>query len=249
MIPPRRPLAFAPFLAAGALHVVLLVLEGLGVDVGWWATGSKGLLMPALLFAFLAGGAALSRGRAGPRPREAVALVCSALVLSWLGDISLSVTDGPGFLVGLGFFLLAHLAWIATFVRVLGVRRPPPASLVYLLWLVVFVVLLAPHTGVLLVPVTLYGAVLATVAALGLGAGRRVAWGSALFLVSDSLLGLHTFYPGFSPWQIDAVIMAGYLAGQGLMVLGVLRRLTATDDPTTRDPTTDDATTDEGTPR
>jgi len=216
----RRPLAAAPFVAVGALHIVLLALEGGGVDAGLWATGTKGLLMPALLLAFLV--AHSGRRPAATGGRTAVVLVGSALLLSWLGDISLSVTDGTGFLVGLGFFLLAHVAWITTFVRVLGVRRPPRAAVVYLVWLVVFVVLLAPHTGVLLAPVALYGAVLALVAALGLGAGRRVAWGSALFLASDSLLGLHTFYPGFSPWQIDAIIMTGYLAGQGLMVLGVL---------------------------
>jgi len=228
MSPFRRSLAFAPFIVVGALHIVLLLLEGVGIDVGWWGTATKGLLMPALLLAFLVGSASAAGDRATRSTRTAVVFVGSALVLSWLGDVSLSVTDGAGFLVGLGFFLLAHLAWITAFVRVLGVRRPPRAAAVYLVWLVVFVLLLAPHTSALLVPVALYGGVLALVAALGLGAGGRVAWGSALFLASDSLLGLHTFYPGFSPWQIDAVIMTGYLAGQALMVLGVLRHLAGT---------------------
>ena len=227
---PMNPIARAaavPFLLVGVLHITLLVLEGAGTDVGGWATLSKGLLMPALLLAFLV---AVLQGGGAPRPREArvplgPVLVSVALGFSWLGDISLSVTEGAGFLLGLVFFLVAHLAWISAFVLVLRVRRPPRAGLVYLLWLVAFVALLAPHTGVLLVPVALYGAVLALVAALGLGAGRWVAWGSALFLVSDSLLGLHTFYPGFSPWQIDAIIMTGYLAGQALMAFGVLKRL------------------------
>ena len=216
----RGRLAAAPFLVVGAMHIVLLVLEGDGVEVGPWATVTKGILMPALLLAFLV--ARVPRRPAVVGERTTGVLVSCALAFSWLGDISLSVTNGTGFLIGLGFFLVAHLAWITTFVRVLGVRRPPRAAVVYLVWLVVFVVLLAPHTGALLAPVALYGAVLALVAALGLGAGRAVAWGSALFLASDSLLGLHTFYPGFSPWQIDAIIMTGYLAGQGLMVLGVL---------------------------
>ena len=238
MTPHGRALAAAPFLAVGALHIVLLALEGAGVEVGPWATATKGLLMPALLLAFLLARAARRHAVVGDGAvvgdRAAVVLVGAALVLSWLGDISLSVTDGAGFLIGLGFFLVAHLAWITTFVRVLGVRRPPRAAVVYLVWLLVFVVLLAPHTGVLLAPVALYGAVLALVAALGLGAGRRVAWGSALFLASDSLLGLHTFYPGFSPWQIDAIIMTGYLAGQGLMVLGVLHHHPNPTEETTR---------------
>jgi uncharacterized membrane protein YhhN len=212
-----RRAAWAPFLLVGSAHLLLLVLDGFDVSTGDAVSVSKALLMPALLLAFLAG-CPLS-----PRALAPALLGSLALFFSWLGDISLSVTDGPGFLIGLGFFLLAHLAWITVFVRVLRVRRPPRAAVVYLVWLVVFVALLAPHTGVLLGPVALYGAVLAGVAALGLGAGRTAAWGSALFLASDSLLGLHTFYPGFSPWQIDAVIMAGYLAGQGLIVLGVLR--------------------------
>ena len=54
------------------------------------------------------------------------------------------------------------------------------------------------------------------------------------FFASDSLLGLHTFYPGFSLWQIDAIIMTGYLAGQALMVLGVLHHLAAVGGTTTR---------------
>jgi len=233
MRPSARAIAAVPFLALALLHVVLLLLEGAGVGVGDWATITKGLLMPALLLAFLIGWLALradgpvAPAAAGADRMIGPALVVWALAFSWLGDISLSVTEGAGFLLGLGFFLVAHVAWITAFVRVLGVRHPPRAALVYLLWLVVFVALLAPHTSALLFPVALYGAVLALVAALGLGGNRFTAWGSALFLVSDSLLGLHTFYPGFSPWQIDAVIMSGYLAGQALMAVGVLRHLAA----------------------
>jgi uncharacterized membrane protein YhhN len=231
--PTMRTIAAVPFLLLAAAHIVLLLLEGSGASVGGWATITKGLLMPALLLAFLLGWFAVRAGAprrpAGPDSARVIgpALVVWALVFSWLGDISLSVTEGAGFLLGLGFFLVAHLAWITVFVRVLGVRRPPRPALVYLLWLVVFVVLLAPHTSALLFPVALYGAVLALVAAFGLGGNRFTAWGSALFLVSDSLLGLHTFYPGFSLWQIDAVIMSGYLAGQALMAVGVLRHLAA----------------------
>jgi uncharacterized membrane protein YhhN len=212
--------AFVPFVVVAIAHLVLLVLAdgplgAAGVPAAAALAGAtKPLLMPALLLALLI---ASPQRRSGP-----VAVGATALVLSWIGDISLGTPDGPGFLVGLVFFLLAHVAWIVLISRFLLVRRPPVAGLAYALWWIVFVVLLAPHTGPLLVPVAVYGLVLATVAALALGSSPVVAAGAGLFVVSDSLLGLHVFVPGLPTWQTDAAIMLAYLAAQGLIVLGTV---------------------------
>lgn len=105
-------------------------------------------------------------------------------------------------------------------------RRLPPAwALIYLLWYAVFLALLGPHAGALLAPVALYGLVLAAMAATAAWHGRLVAIGGALFVLSDSVLGLGRFLPGYDFPLHDLVIMTSYLAAQGLIAAGVLRIL------------------------
>ncbi|MCC6855451.1 MAG: lysoplasmalogenase, partial [Microbacteriaceae bacterium] len=98
----RRLWAFVPFLVVGVIHLAALFL---GMEP--LSSPTKYFLMPALLVGFLI---------ALPRRRTELALVGSAaIVLSWLGDVLLSAPGDLGFLIGLGFFLLAHLAYIAQF--------------------------------------------------------------------------------------------------------------------------------------
>ena len=84
-------------------------------------------------------------------------------------------------------------------------------------------VVLAPHLGSLLIPVAVYGLVLCAMGSLALHCNRWIALGGALFVISDTLLGLHNFLPGFALWQIDFLIMLSYLAAQALFAFGVLR--------------------------
>ena len=56
-----------------------------------------------------------------------------------------------------------------------------------------------------------------------LGANRIVAVGALVFFVSDTLLGFKMFWPGFSLWQADFLIMLAYITGQGLIALGSVR--------------------------
>jgi uncharacterized membrane protein YhhN len=202
--------AFAPFLVIGVIHLAALFL---GIEP--LSGPTKYFLMPALLLGFLI---------ALPRRRTELALVGSAaIVLSWLGDVLLASPGDLGFLIGLGFFLLAHLAYIAQFTRSLRLRRVPLIALVYVPWWVVLLIALTPHAGALVVPVALYGAVLAVSAATALGANRTVAVGALIFFVSDTLLGFKMFWPGFSLWQADFLIMLAYITGQGLIALGSVR--------------------------
>lgn len=206
-------LPFLPYIVVGILH---LVSQLFGIDALTAIT--KPLLMPALLVALL---------WALPRRRGEVALLASlAILFGWLGDVSL-MDAGPGFLIGLGFFLLGHLAYLTLFWRRMRVRaRPRWWAAVYLVWWVGLVGILAPHAGAMLAPLALYGLVLGALAAVGSACDRWIAIGSAAFLVSDSLLGFRLFLPGFHPWQIDFLIMLTYLAGQGLMVAGIVRTVT-----------------------
>jgi len=215
----QRILFIVPFGLVSVIHLVALFLAESGRPIGDLAGFSKLLLMPSLLVAFL--GVLL----AGPLSQTVsrIALLGSLGILcSFFGDAFIASPGDLGFLMGLGCFLLAHVAYLVLISRELRVRRVPRGALAYGVWWLAFVAILAPHAGVLLVPIAVYGLVLGAVAVVALAANRFVAVGAAVFLVSDSLLGLHMFLPGFEFWQIDVLIMVTYLGGQGLIAWGAL---------------------------
>ncbi|WP_157421638.1 lysoplasmalogenase [Agromyces sp. Leaf222] len=219
-------MTFTPYLVLCAVHLLLLET---GPD--WSVTATKALLMPLLAL-----GVVLAARRSALRVPW---LLLLAIGLSWAGDVALSF---PGmFVVGLGAFLLAHVAYITVFLRMPGRRspggrrRPPLWTLVYAAWFVGFVALLGPHTGGLLVPVALYGLVLGLMATFAASHGRIMAVGGALFVASDSVLGLGRFLPGYEFALHDVTVMATYLAAQLLISIGVLAALRASA-PSSREP-------------
>ena len=123
--------------------------------------------------------------------------VVAGLGLSLVGDVALMLPV-DAFAVGLGAFLLAHLAYIASFRRRSRARAVVAAGMVYalvatgLLW-----VLLPRVPAPLQGPVLVYVAVLVGMAAFAFGAqgsaGRRLALGGALFVFSDSLIAWDRF--------------------------------------------------------
>ncbi|GAA1802212.1 lysoplasmalogenase [Agromyces neolithicus] len=206
---------FLPYLGLSLVQLVVLY-----TGPAWAVPTSKALLMPLLAAAVL-----LAVGR--PRPSQAWLLV-TALAGSWVGDVLLSF---PGFFVpGLLAFLAAHVAFIVLFLRLpvqSGRRRLPAGALVYVAWYAGFLALLGPHLGALLVPVAVYGAVLGSMAALAGGRGGPIAVGGAFFVVSDSVLALGRFLPGYEFALHDLVVMSTYLAAQGLIAWGVVSGLRA----------------------
>jgi uncharacterized membrane protein YhhN len=206
----RTVTMFAPYLFVSVIHLVALATGATAI-----ADFTKPVLMVLLFVAFLF---------SLPQVRGEVAVLGSlGILLSWLGDTTLSSPDGIGFLVGLGFFLLAHVAYVILFLHKLRMRRFRPLAFVYVAWLIALVVVLAPYLGSLLIPVAVYGLVLCTMGALALHCNRWIAAGGALFVISDSILGLNNFLPGFELWQTDFLIMFSYLAAQGFIAFGVLR--------------------------
>ncbi|WP_353828878.1 lysoplasmalogenase [Agromyces sp. SYSU T0242] len=205
-------LAFAPYAALGLVHLAAL---GLGSPAA--VTASKLLLMPALAAAVLF---------ARP-PRGAVAgLLFAAIALSWGGDALLTAPGDGWFVAGLCSFLAAHVAYVLLFLRLPpGRRRLPWWTAVYVAWFAGFLALLAPGLGALAAPVVVYGVVLGTMAALAGGVGGAVAFGGACFVVSDSVLALGRFLPGYEFAAHDLVVMSTYLVAQGLIAWGVLRRV------------------------
>ncbi len=180
---------------------------------------TKPLLMPTLMSRLLAGGHGAPRSVPG---RGALA----GLALSTVGDIALLKEDDRSFVTGLSAFLTAHLAYTAAFLswsQRFSVRRTLPAVLVA----GVVVPSLAQKAGRMAVPAALYGTVISGMLAAALQldrhtpSGRRIATGAALFVLSDSLIGLRRFVlsdrrsPG-----LDATVMATYTAGQWLIATG-----------------------------
>lgn len=200
---------FVVYAGVVVLHLGILAF---GFDAA--AAPTKAALMPALLLALLV---------AVPRLRSEVALWAGlGVVFSWGGDVLLASPGDIGFLLGLGCFLLAHVSFLVLYLRPLRRRRIPWWGLVFAVWWAVLIIVLLPHAGALAVPLIVYGAVLCGAAAVALGTTPMVAAGATVFLLSDTLLALRMFVPGFSFVQQDAVIMLFYTAGEGLIVAGAV---------------------------
>ncbi|AYF98980.1 lysoplasmalogenase family protein [Protaetiibacter intestinalis] len=203
--------AFAPFLAVSAFHLAVKLAGLVELD-----RATKGLTVPALI---LGVGIVLLIGRLW-LPLPVLLTLLAGLVLSWIGDITL--TD---FVVGLSFFLAAHVAYMALFL--VGFRRRPSWwSLGLLAWYAGLLVALVPSLGELTGIVAAYGAALALMAALSTRGNLFTMLGGTLFVASDSLLAFRLFTPLFQTPPEDTLIMGLYLAAQLCIVLGALRLAT-----------------------
>lgn len=211
MLPLLRPVpALTPYALLTIVHLTAIALGAGGV-----VAATKPLLMPALLLGLVLG---------LPVRRSRLLLWGAlALVFSWLGDVLLQNPGDIGFLLGMGAFGLAHVAYLALYLWPLRTRRVPWwGILLGVLWWAGMVGLLAPHLGGLLVPVALYGLVLGAAAVCALATRPIVAVGAVVFLVSDTLLALDRFLPGFAFPATDVAIMLTYCLGQGLIIAGVI---------------------------
>lgn len=207
----RKLLPFVPYAVVGLVHLGTLVAgEGTGSSV------TKLLIMPALLVAVL--------WALRLRVSDLLVFATLGILFSWAGDGLLETPGDVGFLLGLGGFLLAHLAYLVLFLRPLRERRIPWFAAAYALWWVVLVLYLSPHIGSLLVPVAVYGLALAASSAAALGTNRHAALGALVFLASDTILAFKLFLPGWDFYPVDVIIMSLYIAGQGLIAYGAASR-------------------------
>ncbi|WP_392545034.1 lysoplasmalogenase [Oryzobacter telluris] len=217
-VPRHRPL---PWTAAATLAVVTVLHLGAQLAGGEpVADGTQVLLMPLLA-------AAVWTATSAPRPRL-VRLTLVALGLSWLGDSLPRLAEGDAaFLLLVGFFLLAQVAYVAAFLPYRGrsvLHRRRPLLVAYVAVVVALVAACAGGAGPLLAPVLVYGALLGTMAVLSTGVNGLTAAGGALFLVSDGLIALDAFADGYSLPAQGFWVMATYVAAQCLIARGVLRR-------------------------
>ncbi|WP_024287533.1 lysoplasmalogenase [Cellulomonas sp. KRMCY2] len=211
----------AATVAAFACFALVVVVHLLGQLAGLDAVTNptQWALMPLLALTLWSA----TRGRSRSRP---VRLSMLALGLSWLGDTlpDLAPQDSR-FVVMIGCFLLAQVAYIAAFwpYRRRSVLRHPVRAAPYAGVLGLLLVACLPGTGDLLVPAVVYGLCLTTMAALSTGVNRLAAVGGAVFLVSDGLIALDAFALGYDLTGHGFWVMATYVVGQGLIAAGVRR--------------------------
>jgi uncharacterized membrane protein YhhN len=203
-----------------SLYVLVGVVDVVAelADATRVATVAQPLLMP-LLAAFLL-------ASSGERPRlvrwTAIGLGCA-----WLGDVAFGLPIGPAFELGLVCFVLMQVCYLTAFKPYLGdspIRRNRWLVLPYVGWWALLFGALAPDLGGLMIPVAVHGALLVAMAAFATGVNRLTAIGAAVFVVSDSVLAATSLTDRLAFGGSDAVVMATYVVGQALLVLGVLAR-------------------------
>ena len=200
---------------------------------------TKPLLMPALGTAFAASlreapGSDPSRDRGGLLQGGTVA----AQALSGVGDIALLSKSEPAFLAGLSSFFGAHIAYSTAFVsagKPLDDRSADTGPIAA----AAFFTVVGPTLGWaagrrsprLRAPVTAYAGIISTMFAastrledgIPADARRAVIAGTGLFVLSDSVIGLRKFVMKDPQPRSDALVMATYTAGQGLIAWGVAK--------------------------
>lgn len=219
VLSPALVWAFTPYAIVSVVHVILLAIDSPA------AGPTKILLMPLLAVPLIV----FTRRIGSP---QATWLLAAALVLSWLGDSAGAFFPAlPELPLMLGFFGLAHLAYIALFLRLLAQRPMPWWTLVYALWWIAMLVILGPHTDGLLLALAIYRLVLAGTAASSARSTSTIAVGGAFFLASDTVLAFRLFLPEVvSPWG-SPVVMLTYTLGQGLLIAGAIAALTRRSTP------------------
>jgi uncharacterized membrane protein YhhN len=213
------------YAAVGAIHLASRLADG-GAGV---ASVSQILLMPALGAAF---GSAIAD--LAPVQRRTVALMTAGLAASWAGDtIPRFVSGDAGFLGMVGGFLVAQACYLAAFAPYAAKawrRRPAPvlaAGAVFGAGFGALAVWCLPEAGFLGGPVVGYGLILAAMATASTTVNRLTAVGGALFFVSDAMIALNTFSPGYYFGGHHLAVMSTYLAAQALLVTGIVADLAA----------------------
>lgn len=155
------------------------------------------------------------------RTRQTTILVVG-LVFAWLGD---SVPGSP--LVLIAFFLGTQLAYCVAFApqwrRSLIAR--PTVLVAYVVPVLALVVTLGSRAGDLAVPVIIYGVLVASMVALASGVGWRCTLGAVAFFISDTVLGYELFVDPTDRPLTGAIVMATYLIGQLLIVVGMIKHV------------------------
>jgi len=152
-------------------------------------------------------------------------LLFAALLLSAAGDVTLSLESGKYFVIGLAFFLIAHIVYLVTFSRdfhMQNSRIPIAATLVVYATTMAFI--MRPSLGDMALPVYCYLIVITTmgiIAAFRVSKGKLVLYGALCFIASDSMIALNKFVIPVP--ASDYLVMITYYLAQSLIVYGYLK--------------------------
>lgn len=156
-----------------------------------------------------------------------------ALLFSLFGDIALMFAKESAFLIGMGAFALAHLAYIVFYGKLKAKFRPVPLvlALVFAFGSLTLLLQLVQIPAQFQVPIYAYFAFLSLhlcFSVLAFADGKISYWpliGIGLFIFSDWWIAYSKFGGGVSLfWQDRIMIMSTYAAAQGAILLGLLAK-------------------------
>ena len=164
-------------------------------------------------------------------------ILLAALTLSWFGDVVLLFTDLGEiyFILGLVFFLTAHIVYCILFNKQKRIRKKQNkplfifGSVLIAFYLIGMVYFLMPHLGKLEIPVSIYASVISIMLLFAFNGflvwekpgNKLVFLGAVFFVISDSILAVNKFYAPIP--KSSFFIMLTYLLAQYLIVVGVLK--------------------------
>ncbi len=198
-------------------------LAGRWLSSPWLDYIFKPLIMPCLaLYLYFAVQGRLSKF---------IKFILAGFVLSWLGDIALMLEhfNSQLFLLGLAFFLVAHILYIIAFntqIQKPFFQEKPLSFIPLFLYGIGFFYLLYPNLQDFTIPVCLYSIVIMTMAAFALNRKNNVSpqsfklifRGALFFVLSDSLIALNKFIlqiPYHGLWIMLTYMIAQYLIAEG----------------------------------
>ena len=145
-----------------------------------------------------------------------------ALSFSALGDVLLALDTGQLFIGGLAAFFISHTFYIITMLPIKTWRLD--VVLLYLFLAIIVFCLFYPNLNDMLIPVLFYMLVLTIMASLTWMTDKSngfLVLGGAVFVISDSILGLNRFY--LEIVHADIAIMGSYYLAQFCLVKGFLQ--------------------------
>lgn len=150
-----------------------------------------------------------------------------AIVLSAIGDMLLASRLPMQFELGLGAFLLAHLAYLAVMWPTVSMQSTDrlPAVLMTLVFIALCSWIL-PFTGQMLLPVAVYMSVICAMAFCALLSKPRnfvLLSGAILFVISDSIIAINKFIVSLP--EASLVIMVTYYSAQFLLVFSLINQV------------------------
>ncbi len=161
------------------------------------------------------------KGRSQLQNRTFITLLF-ALSFSALGDVLLALDTGQLFIGGLAVFFISHTFYIITMLPIKTWRLD--VVLLYLFLAIIVFCLFYPNLNDMLIPVLFYMLVLTIMASLTWMTDKSngfLVLGGAVFVISDSILGLNRFYLEIA--HADIAIMCSYYLAQFCLVTGFLQ--------------------------